>query len=374
MEVEPGRGRVDAEIREGSFLAQTLGSNPTEGWGGSSALLGFSTGVERGEGARPAPGSADPRGSARVQLVPLHSPGEGIWLQPAFAASSPFYTSSKTRAPGNDPASLKQSRLPPQCFPSCRFCLGSSGSLPMKLLLIVQGPAGRPILTPPHKLPISPIDVGWPTRVQLADGGICALIRDDRVHPWNVCGVEFTPKGAGKENATAACGADELSALSSLPPKGTVTGLLRGKLPLLKRAKRSRSSSVPEDWGRGACGAAICEGTRRCLTMEGEQHLSCPFLHSTSWTAIPLGGLLWEVGLFICFRGGSCRRLGAELSSRSCCFKERSPRLHACPTWPGAEYKGAAGGEDAWKYGFLLLNRNLTCLWRLGTRCNARGR
>lgn len=132
MEVEPGRGSVDAEIRERSFLAQTLGSNPTEGWGGSSARLDLSTGVGAGEGARPAPASADPRGSARVQRVPLHSSGEGVWLQPTFAASSSFYTSSKTRSPGNDPASLKQSRLPPQCFPSCCFRLRSPGSLPAK--------------------------------------------------------------------------------------------------------------------------------------------------------------------------------------------------------------------------------------------------
>lgn len=82
---------------------------------------------------------------------------------------------------------------------------------------MVQGPARRPILTPPHKIPISPIDVGWPTRGQLADGGICALIRDDRVHPRDVCRVESALRGAGKENAAAACGADELSALSALP-------------------------------------------------------------------------------------------------------------------------------------------------------------
>lgn len=68
--------------------------------------------------------------------------------------------------------------------------------------------------------------------------------------------------------------------------------------------------------------------------MEGEQHLDCRFIHSTSRTVIPLGGLLWEVGLFICFRGGSCRGLGAEFSSRSCSSKERSPQA-PCPPPPG---------------------------------------
>lgn len=90
MEVEPGRGSVDAEIRERSFLAQTLGSNPTEGWGGSSAQLDLSTGVGTGEGARPAPASAAPPACSGSLYTPRgRGSGSNLPLQPLLPSIPP---------------------------------------------------------------------------------------------------------------------------------------------------------------------------------------------------------------------------------------------------------------------------------------------
>lgn len=248
------------------FPSSDVGLEFDSGLGGPSTLRAPPPGGSGG-GARQAP-ACRARGSARAQsaVCVASSTPRGGGLAPTYLVGllSLLYR--------------KQARWLPQSFPSCCVCPRSPSSLPGKPLRF-RILAPRPILSPPHKRPISPTDADCPTAGQRA-GRVPELALDD----------------GGSLSGCLSCRVHTRSSRKGKPAEvmhPALPGFSGWEVPQVSSREASITEEDPEEQrpvGGPRAGAEEAGG---------QQHLDCcfldfPHLSDRPWW-LPLGGGLTQL-------------------------------------------------------------------------------